>query len=88
VWSPGATHAAFLRGGSIWIAARDGTGAKRVPETAGVAQFAWSPDGRELVTAPVDRGDLTVLNTDGSGAHPLTHESGFFHAWPSWQRLR
>ena len=88
VWSPGATHVAFLRGGNVWIAGRDGKGAHPVPGTAAVAQFAWSPDGRELVVAPIDRGDLTVLNTDGTNAHAVTHSPRYFHAWPAWQRRR
>ncbi|MGH3050101.1 MAG: hypothetical protein ACRDLK_08075 [Gaiellaceae bacterium] len=87
-WSPGATHVAFLRGDVVWIAKRSGTGARPVPGATGVAQFAWSPDGRLLVTAPVDRGDLTVMATDGSGARPLTGDSGDFHAWPAWQPVR
>ena len=86
VWSPGATHVAFLRGGSVWIAARDGKRTRPVPGTGHVSQVAWSPDGRELITAPVDRGDLTVLSTDGTNAHVVTHAPGFFHAWPAWQR--
>lgn len=86
-WSPGATHFAFLRGGAVWIARRNGAAAHPVPGTAGVAQVAWSPDGRLLATTPVDRGDLTVLGTDGSNPHPLTSEPDLFHAWPAWQPL-
>jgi Tol biopolymer transport system component len=48
---------------------------------------AWSPDGRWLVTAPLDRSDLMLVRTDGSQTRALTTKSGYGHAWPSWQRL-
>ena len=85
-WSPGGTHVAFLRRGDVWVVRRDGTGARRIAdlsqEQAGVA---WSPDGRWLVTAPVDRGDLTLVPADGSAMRTLTDDGESFHAWPSWQ---
>jgi Tol biopolymer transport system component len=86
-WSPGGTHVAFVRRGDPWIVARDGTGEKRVVEferpQLGVA---WSPDGRWLVCAPVDRGELMLVRPDGSGLRPLTNAPGYGHSWPSWQR--
>jgi Tol biopolymer transport system component len=86
-WSPGGTHIAFIRGGDPWVMARDGGGAKRVAHlTAQQSAIAWSPDGRWLVTAPFDRGDLMILRSDGSEVAPLTGESGYGHSWPSWQR--
>ena len=46
--------------------AKDGTGAKRVVDMrAQQRAVAWSPDGRWLVTAPVDRGDLTLVCPEG-----------------------
>ena len=86
-WSPGGTHLAFVRGGDPWVAAANGSGARRVarlPQAA--ASVAWSPDGRLLVVAPVDRGDLVLVRTDGSSVVPLTRTAGEFHAWPAWQR--
>ena len=88
-WSPGATHIAFIRGGDPWIVGRNGKGAKRVVhETAQQISVAWSPDGRRLVTGPIDRGDLVLVRADGSTVQPLTREPGYFHAAPSWQRVR
>jgi len=87
-WSPGGTHVAFVRAGDPWLAARDGTGAKRVVDLqTDQAAVAWSPDGRWLVTAPFDRGDLMLVRADGSQTRPLTNKSGYGHAWPSWQRV-
>ena len=52
---------------------KDGMGAKRVVDMrAQQASVAWSPDGRWLVTAPFDRGDLTLVRTDGAETRPLT----------------
>jgi TolB protein len=88
-WSPGGSHIAFVRGGDPWVMARDGRRARRVTHLrAAQLSVAWSPDSRWLVTAPVDRGDLLLVRTNGTDAHPLTHQGGAFHAWPSWQRLR
>jgi Tol biopolymer transport system component len=86
-WSPAGTHIAFIRGGDPWVARRDGSGAKRVTDLPSAQlSLAWSPDGRWLVTAPVDRGDLLLVRADGSATLALTHQDGSFHSWPSWQR--
>ena len=86
--SPGGTHIAFIRDGDPWVMAKDGTGAKRIVHMrAQQAAVAWSPDGRWLVTAPLDRGDLMVVRTDGSQTRPLTNKSDYGQSWPSWQRL-
>jgi TolB protein len=88
-WSPGATTIAFIRGGDPWIVRRNGTGAKRVVhEPAQQISVVWSPDGRWLVTGPIDRGDLVQVRANGATTMPLTREPGYFHADPTWQRLR
>ena len=48
----------------------------------------WSPDGRWLVTGPIDRGDLVLVQANGASTKSLTRQPGFFNADPSWQRLR
>jgi TolB protein len=87
-WSPGGTHVAFIRHGDPWIVARDGDGARLVLHMSRPqASLAWSPDGRLLVTAPFDRGNLMLLPADGSQTSQLTREPGYANSWPSWQRL-
>jgi Tol biopolymer transport system component len=87
-WSPGGTHIAFVRDGDPWVMSRDGTAAKRIVHmTRRQLSLAWSPDGRWVATAPVDRGELVLVRTDGSEVRALTHEPGYGHSWPSWQRL-
>lgn len=87
-WSPAGTHIAFVRGGDPWVMASDGTTQKRVIHTA-KAQIAvaWSPDGRWLVTAPLARGELSLVRVDGSTTSALTDAPGYANSWPAWQRL-
>ena len=88
-WSPGGTHIAFVRGGDPWIMVSDGTGQKRVVHMArALSAVAWSPDGRWLVTAPFDRGELMLVRADGSTTSVLTDAPGYGNSWPAWQRLR
>jgi Tol biopolymer transport system component len=87
-WSPGASRIAFIRAGDVWTVRRDGTGAIRVANPLGdQTAVAWSPDSRWLLTAPLDRGDLTLFRTDGSESKTLTHQPEMFNSWPSWQRI-
>ena len=87
-WSPGATRIAFVRNGDPWIANANGTGAKLVVHTPeNDVAVVWSPDGRWLLTAQIDRGDLVLVRPDGSATEPLTDEADLFHAAPSWQPL-
>jgi Tol biopolymer transport system component len=87
-WSPGGTRVAFIRQGDPWVMARNGTGAKRVADLqTQQAGLAWSPDSRWLVTAPLDRGDLMLVRSDGSRTRPLTNTGGYANSRPAWQRL-
>jgi Tol biopolymer transport system component len=88
-WSPGATHLAFVRDGDVWVAKRNGAAAKRVAHPADQAvAVTWSPDGRWLVAATADRGDLLLLRADGSSGQTITQDPGAFHNWPAWQPVR
>jgi len=87
-WSPAGSHLAFIRGGDPWVMKSDGTAQDPVVHfSRSQIAVAWSPDGRWLVTAPLARGDLTLVRADGSGTEPLTHASAYGNAWPAWQRL-
>jgi Tol biopolymer transport system component len=87
-WSPGGTRIAFLRAGDPWVMSRDGSGARQIADLDDDQyKVVWSPDSRWLATAPIDRGDVMLVRADGSETRPLTHESGWFHGWPSWQRV-
>jgi Tol biopolymer transport system component len=87
-WSPGGSRLAFVRGGDVWTMRRDGSDAVRVADLPGAQiAVAWSPDSRWLLTAPLERGDLTLIRTDGSETKALTRQPDAFHAWPSWQRI-
>ena len=68
--------------------ASDGGEQKRVAHLpkAQIA-VAWSPDGRWLVTAPLSRGELTLVQADGSTTSALTDSPGYANSWPAWQRL-
>jgi Tol biopolymer transport system component len=87
-WSPGASRFAFIRAGDVWTARRDGIGAVRIVDLPR-EQIAvtWSPDSRWLVTAPLDRGDLTLVRADGSQLTAITREPEAFHGWPTWRRI-
>jgi len=87
-WSPAGTHLAFVRDGDPWVMTGGGKGARKVVHMPRQqASLAWSPDGRLLVTAPFDRGDLTLVRADGSFTSSLTDTPGYSNSWPSWQRL-
>ena len=88
-WSPGATHIAFIRNGNPWIGNANGTLQIRVvvaPQPQ--ISVAWSPDGRWLATAPIDRGNVLLIRTNGSQTTPLTNAGGYFNSSPAWQRAR
>ena len=103
-WSPDGSHVAYVRctpptpGGSVWVAAADGTGAREVA-TSLVAP-TWSPGGSLLTFVDADgvftvRPDGTgmtqvaeVTRTGGgagmfSGAGPCEGDNQFFR--PVWQ---
>jgi len=63
---------------------RDG---REIVYVRGSDLWQMRPDGQRLVTASGDRNDLMLVRTDGSRTRRLTHESGWFHGSPSWQRI-
>lgn len=72
--------------GALYLVNPDGSGKRRVVETAGHATPSWSPDGRRIVFQTKSGPGLTVVNADGSGQQRLT--IGTHPAWsPDGQRI-
>jgi WD40 repeat protein len=74
-WSPDGTRIAFIRernsDPTIYIADADGSSAAPIKALAlSNHDLAWAPDGTRI--AYTDRGDLFVMNTDGSGSRRVT----------------
>jgi Tol biopolymer transport system component len=82
---------ALSSGGNIWLANADGSGARPLTQRTDGSfddELVWSPDGNRLAflsSRPLDGGNgasntafnLWVMNTDGSGATPLTRLTNF-----------
>jgi Tol biopolymer transport system component len=80
-WSPDGRQIAF-EVGMAYIAVIDAEGG--VPWTVVDKRswnLSWSPDGTQLVLAPVQDG-IWVVNLDGSGLHQIAQEG----TQPSWHR--
>lgn len=93
VVDPAARPIAFTsdRSGSfdLWLMGSDGS--DPVPLTSSPhadAMPAWSPDGERLAfVSAVDqasRGDICVINADGTGLHNLTRTADVFESAPAW----
>jgi TolB protein len=91
-WSPDSARIAFTRARDIWVVRVDGTHARRLThEPAADAGPAWSPDGRRIVfvsdraSGERTKGDLFVMNADGSAVERLTWRPDVWHFSPAWQ---
>jgi Tol biopolymer transport system component len=73
---------AFTRGGDLWVAAADGSGARRLLVNAYGAD--WSPDGRRLafVRRAGSIESIWVADADGGNLRRLTR--GGRHLEPEW----
>jgi Tol biopolymer transport system component len=72
--------------GGLYVVNPDGSGKRRVVETAGHATPSWSPDGRRIAFQTRSGPGLTVVNADGSGRQKLT--TGGSPAWsPDGRRI-
>ena len=98
-WSPSGKWIAFDRAHSlsgvwhfdIYEIRRDGTGFRQLTDRRGYLNRMpdWSPDGKRIVFASDrqrrhERGDIYVMNADGTNQRPLTN-SGIDNRWPAWQ---
>lgn len=86
-WSPDGRSLAYssYRSGhsAIWRMRADGGSKQRLTAPAVVDVPAWSPDGRRIAYAGV-RGQIWVMNADGSGKHALTATGRGVDWAPSW----
>ena len=101
-WSPDGSRIAFsserngYRDGDfdIWVMNADGSEAVSLTNTPSrETQPDWSPDGSKLVFVygrdQVDhfgRGELYLMNADGSNQTPVPHNSVGSSVWPRWRR--
>jgi Tol biopolymer transport system component len=77
VWSPDRSRIAFTDGDGLFVAASDGSGARRVWSAPGyVLLAAWSPDGRLLSTTVTEPEGARVweVGADGGGARRAVPE--------------
>jgi Tol biopolymer transport system component len=86
-WSPDGTRIAFILGGRLTIANRDGSGLRSIAPTWLVTadaytRPAWSPDGRWLAVVK-DNGDLYVLHPDGTGLRRVVR-TRLWSSSPAW----
>jgi Tol biopolymer transport system component len=83
-WSPDGSRIAVDRNDGVWVLNADGTGARQVGTTGGIAPF-WSPDGTRIAFTgirvfprfgsrygPASRSDVFVVSADGKDEHRLT----------------
>ena len=101
-WSPDGSRIAFSsdRNGNrdgdfdIWVMNADGSEAVSLTNTPSrETQPDWSPDGSKLVFVygrdQVDhfgRGELYLMNADGSNQTPVPHNSVVSSVGPRWRR--
>ena len=81
-WSPDGKSVAVTLGNAVWrVSVRGG----RAVRLANGEDPAWSPDSRQIVYVNSQGGDreLWVVRSDGSDAHPVTHNSSEDYA-PDW----
>jgi DNA-binding winged helix-turn-helix (wHTH) protein/Tol biopolymer transport system component len=77
-WSPDGTRITYANDTTLWVARKDGTGARQLAQFPGsVGCPRWSPDGRRLRVKLDTAGDRIMLSSlwevgaDGSHPHPL-----------------
>jgi dipeptidyl aminopeptidase/acylaminoacyl peptidase len=74
IWSPDGRWISFTNNdGRVFVAASDGSSLKDLGKVGGSAWTpSWSPDSNQLAVA-ADGGVLWLVNRDGTGAHPISH---------------
>jgi hypothetical protein len=75
---------AFVRGGQIWTANANGTGATQVTSDASPAsEPEWSPTGKQIAytRGTGDERRVRIMNADGTGDHVLFEGLAFSPTW-------
>jgi len=79
-WSPNGLQLAYVRGGELHLASRDGSEIRKLASIGGM-DLHWSPDGRRIVASVSGDANhptrLWETQADGSGSHPVL---------PRWNR--
>ena len=79
-WSPDGARLVFTRDGDLATMNADGSGLAVLDDAQHVQSPAWSSDGSKLVYVcyidePEHRGEICVINSDGSGKTRLTFDT-------------
>jgi hypothetical protein len=72
-WRPDGTKVAYWSGGSVFVAAPDGSGPIEVGKSPLPSVQSWSPDGLSLLFA--NQSGASVVKADGSALHQLSQAS-------------
>ena len=93
-WSPDGKKIAYARyakgstdgrQANVWVTDADGSGERRLT-SGGCGGPSWSPDGTSIAYtryASVNRGDLFVMNADGSGQRAVVRDQDGM-GYPAW----
>jgi len=90
-WSPDGKTIAFTAnkflGWGVYLMDRDGSNVRALDTEGGSCRPHWSKDGQKIayVSAKADdKGDIWIMNPDGTGKHRLTTDSLNYDYYPSW----
>ena len=89
-WSPAASRIAFTVGdaaATLWVMNADGSQPRQLTPSATSGNFAvgrpsWSPDGTRIAFAESYRGEVYIVEADGSGMTRITSSGGDVD--PAW----
>jgi len=93
-WSPDGKKITFtankLHYWGVYVMNRNGSNIQALDTKGGSCRSHWSPDGRKIayVSQKADKkGDIWIVNQDGSNKHRLTTDSHNYDYYPSWSQM-